>query len=99
MMLQQEAGWVAVLDGDRFLGVLTPESLHAALRRSVEGTVPEAAGRQVSSRTVAVAGRGSRRLACAPVGSSSSGGTRQTDSSQSAAATSAGGADDADRPR
>ena len=37
-------GWVAVLDGDRFLGVLTPESLHAALRRSVEGAVPEVAG-------------------------------------------------------
>jgi glycine/betaine/L-proline transporter ATP-binding subunit len=43
-MLQLEAGWVAVLDGDRFLGVLTPESLHAALRRSVEGAVPETAG-------------------------------------------------------
>jgi osmoprotectant transport system ATP-binding protein len=44
VMLQQEAGWVAVLDGNRFLGVLTPDSLHAALRRSVEGTVPETAG-------------------------------------------------------
>jgi osmoprotectant transport system ATP-binding protein len=43
-MLQLEAGWVAVLDGDRFLGVLTPESLHAALRRSVEGSTPETAG-------------------------------------------------------
>jgi osmoprotectant transport system ATP-binding protein len=43
-MLQLEAGWVAVLDGDRFLGVLTPDSLHAALRRSVEGAVPETAG-------------------------------------------------------
>ena len=43
-MLQHEAGWVAVLDGDRFLGVLTPESLHAALRRSVDGAVPEVAG-------------------------------------------------------
>jgi len=43
-MLQLEAGWVAVLDGDRFLGVLTPESLHAALRRSVDGAVPEVAG-------------------------------------------------------
>jgi len=43
-MLQLEAGWVAVLDGDRFCGVLTPESLHAALRRSVEGVVPETAG-------------------------------------------------------
>ncbi|MGY1840080.1 MULTISPECIES: ABC transporter ATP-binding protein [unclassified Modestobacter] len=43
-MLQLEAGWVAVLDGDRFLGVLTPESLHRALRRSVEGRVPETAG-------------------------------------------------------
>ena len=43
-MLQHEAGWVAVLDGDRFLGVLTPESLHAGLRRSVDGVVPEIAG-------------------------------------------------------
>ena len=35
-MLQHDAGWVAVLDGDRYLGVLTPGSLHEALRRSVE---------------------------------------------------------------
>jgi len=43
-MLRMDAGWVAVLDGPRFLGVLTPESLHAALRRSVDGAVPETAG-------------------------------------------------------
>jgi osmoprotectant transport system ATP-binding protein len=43
-MLQLNAGWVAVLDGGRFLGVLTPESLHCALRRSVDGRVPETAG-------------------------------------------------------
>ena len=37
-MLQHDAGWVAVLEAgtDRYLGVLTPTSLHAALRRSVE---------------------------------------------------------------
>ena len=35
-MLQHDAGWVAVLDGDRYLGVLTPATLHEALRRSVE---------------------------------------------------------------
>jgi osmoprotectant transport system ATP-binding protein len=35
-MLQHDAGWVAVLDGERFVGVLTPESLHSALRRSVD---------------------------------------------------------------
>jgi osmoprotectant transport system ATP-binding protein len=35
-MLQHDAGWIAVLDGDHFLGVLTPASLHAALRRSVD---------------------------------------------------------------
>ncbi|MGY1659838.1 ATP-binding cassette domain-containing protein [Geodermatophilus sp. SYSU D00705] len=34
-MLQSDAGWVAVVDGDRYLGVLTPGSLHAAQRRSV----------------------------------------------------------------
>ncbi|WP_225845474.1 ATP-binding cassette domain-containing protein [Streptomyces sp. HPF1205] len=34
-MLQYDAGWVAVVDGSRFLGVLTPGRLHEALRRSV----------------------------------------------------------------
>jgi osmoprotectant transport system ATP-binding protein len=44
-MLQHDAGWIAVLDGDRFVGVLTPRTLHEALRRSVEadadGVPPE----------------------------------------------------------
>lgn len=35
-MLQHDAGWVAVLDGDAYVGVLTPDLLHAALRRSVD---------------------------------------------------------------
>ncbi|MFI1016178.1 ABC transporter ATP-binding protein [Streptomyces sp. NPDC020965] len=35
-MLQHDAGWVAVVDGARFLGVLTPAKLHEALRRSVD---------------------------------------------------------------
>ncbi len=43
-MLQHDAGWVAVLDGSRLVGVLTPDSLHTALRRSVraddEGLLP-----------------------------------------------------------
>jgi len=36
-LLLHDAGWVAVLgdEDERFLGVLTPSSLHAALRRSV----------------------------------------------------------------
>ena len=34
-MLLHDAGWVAVLDGERFCGVLTPDSLHAAMRRSM----------------------------------------------------------------
>ncbi|MFD3922840.1 ABC transporter ATP-binding protein [Streptomyces sp. NPDC058595] len=34
-MLQHDAGWVAVVDGSRFAGVLTPAKLHEALRRSV----------------------------------------------------------------
>lgn len=36
VMLRHDAGWVAVLDDSRLLGVLTPDSLHAALRRSVK---------------------------------------------------------------
>ena len=43
-MLQHDAGWVAVLDGDRYLGVLTPASLHEALRRSVQDGAGTAAG-------------------------------------------------------
>ena len=35
MMLLHDAGWVAVLEGGRFLGVLTPDSLHAAMRHSM----------------------------------------------------------------
>lgn len=37
-LLQHDAGWVAVLEPgtERYLGVLTPASLHSALRRSVE---------------------------------------------------------------
>jgi osmoprotectant transport system ATP-binding protein len=35
-MLQEDAGWIAVLDGNTFLGVLTPNTLHEALRRSVD---------------------------------------------------------------
>jgi osmoprotectant transport system ATP-binding protein len=40
-MLAHDAGWVAVLDtsasgADRYCGVLTPNSVHAALRRSVD---------------------------------------------------------------
>ncbi|NHC44245.1 ABC transporter ATP-binding protein [Motilibacter aurantiacus] len=38
-MLQYDAGWVAVLDGERYVGVLTPRTLHEALRRSVEAQV------------------------------------------------------------
>jgi osmoprotectant transport system ATP-binding protein len=34
-MLRHDAGWVAVLEGERLRGVLTPDSLHAALRRSI----------------------------------------------------------------
>jgi osmoprotectant transport system ATP-binding protein len=34
-MLTRDAGWIAVIDGDHYLGVLTPDSLHAALRRSI----------------------------------------------------------------
>ena len=35
-MLQRDSGWVAVEDGDSYLGVLTPDSLHAALRRGID---------------------------------------------------------------
>ena len=34
-IVQHDAGWLPVLDGDRYVGVLTPASVHTALRRTV----------------------------------------------------------------
>ena len=39
-MLLTDQGWVAVVDGDRFVGVLTPESVYQSLRRSLEAAAP-----------------------------------------------------------
>ncbi|WP_225097522.1 ABC transporter ATP-binding protein [Streptomyces sp. CoH27] len=47
VMLQYDAAWVAVLDGARFLGVLTPAKLHEALRRSVDADARGVARGQV----------------------------------------------------
>ena len=54
-MLQHDAGWVAVLDGDRYVGVLTPATLHEALRRSVESDVTRVDPEAVELETVATA--------------------------------------------
>ena len=56
-LLQHDAGWVAVLEpgSERYLGVLTPQSLHAALRRSVELDADgEPSSRTSSSRSVTI---------------------------------------------
>ncbi len=52
-MLQYDAGWVAVLDGERLIGVLTPTGLHHALRRSVEADANDVDPREISIDTVA----------------------------------------------
>ncbi|MFF8023108.1 ABC transporter ATP-binding protein [Streptomyces sp. NPDC007896] len=52
VMLQHDAGWVAVLDGARFLGVLTPAKLHEALRRSVDADARGVRRGQVSFDSV-----------------------------------------------
>jgi osmoprotectant transport system ATP-binding protein len=36
-MLQHDVNWIPVVDGERYVGVLTPNFLHAAVRRSVGG--------------------------------------------------------------
>jgi osmoprotectant transport system ATP-binding protein len=35
-LLLSDSGWVAVVDGERMLGVMTPESVHAAARRAAD---------------------------------------------------------------
>ncbi|MFF8815943.1 ABC transporter ATP-binding protein [Streptomyces pactum] len=52
-MLQYDAGWIAVLDDDRFLGVLTPARLHQALRRSIDADARDIARSDVSLETIA----------------------------------------------
>ncbi|ADI09050.1 putative ABC transporter ATP-binding protein [Streptomyces bingchenggensis BCW-1] len=52
-MLQHDAGWIAVLDDDRFLGVLTPARLHEALRRSIDADAGGIARAEVELQTVA----------------------------------------------
>ncbi|MEV5241826.1 betaine/proline/choline family ABC transporter ATP-binding protein [Streptomyces cinnamoneus] len=54
-MLQHDAGWIAVLDGERadhFLGVLTPARLHEALRRSIEADARGGSRSEVELETV-----------------------------------------------
>ena len=51
-MLQHDAGWVAVLDGDRYVGVLTPSRLHDALRRSVDADADGIAPAEIVLDTV-----------------------------------------------
>ncbi|MEJ5913922.1 ABC transporter ATP-binding protein [Pseudokineococcus sp. 1T1Z-3] len=36
-LVRHDAGWLPVVAGDRYLGVLTPEAVYAALRRTVPG--------------------------------------------------------------
>jgi osmoprotectant transport system ATP-binding protein len=57
-MLQHDAGWVAVLDGDRYLGVLTPAALHEALRRSVQDGADPAPGSGAGSDSVSAEAAG-----------------------------------------
>ncbi len=40
-MLEHDVSWVPVAEDDRYLGVLTPDGLHAAMRRSVGGQAVE----------------------------------------------------------
>ncbi len=54
-MLQHDAGWIAVIDAaetGRFLGVLTPATLHEALRRSTAADAQDIARTDVELETV-----------------------------------------------
>ena len=42
-IVQHDAGWLPVLDGERYVGVLTPDAVYAALRRTSPAAHQEAA--------------------------------------------------------
>ncbi|PPK93436.1 osmoprotectant transport system ATP-binding protein [Kineococcus xinjiangensis] len=41
MLLAQDQRWLPVLDGDRYVGILTPDVVHTALRRGTPGHVED----------------------------------------------------------
>ncbi|MGW5121497.1 ABC transporter ATP-binding protein [Streptomyces noursei] len=51
-LLQHDAGWLAVLDGDRYRGVLTPARLHGALRRATTADATDLPRAEVALDTV-----------------------------------------------
>ncbi|MFE3775365.1 ABC transporter ATP-binding protein [Streptomyces sp. NPDC057579] len=51
-LLQHDAGWLAVLDGDRYRGVLTPAGLHGALRRATTADAADLPRDEVALDTV-----------------------------------------------
>jgi osmoprotectant transport system ATP-binding protein len=57
VMLQHDAGWIAVLDDEaptaRFRGVLTPARLHQALRRSIDADARSVPRTDVALETIA----------------------------------------------
>ncbi|GGU72300.1 ABC transporter ATP-binding protein [Streptomyces albospinus] len=55
-MLQHDAGWIAVRDGDRHLGVLTPARLHSALRRATTADASGTSRGEIALDTVPGAG-------------------------------------------
>jgi len=52
-MLQHDVRWVPVVDAGRYRGVLTPNRIHAAMRRTVGGAAVESSGAEDSSPTAA----------------------------------------------
>jgi osmoprotectant transport system ATP-binding protein len=50
-MLLTDYGWVAVVEGERYVGVLTPDAIYRALRSSLdEAAVEHAAAEAPTSR-------------------------------------------------
>ncbi|HSP37869.1 MAG TPA: ABC transporter ATP-binding protein [Frankiaceae bacterium] len=47
LLLRDDEGWVGIVDGERYVGTMTPNSLHAALRRSVDADAADAASSDV----------------------------------------------------
>jgi osmoprotectant transport system ATP-binding protein len=50
-MLLTDYGWVAVLDGDDFVGVLTPDAIYRALRTSLDEAEATASSEPIGATT------------------------------------------------
>jgi osmoprotectant transport system ATP-binding protein len=83
-MLQHDVRWIPVVDGSRYAGVVTPNSLHAAARRTEDGL--DDTGARSTNAATASEGTTGTDGATTPEGTAASGGAAAAEGTDATAA-------------